>query len=649
MTILSPIQLIAIRDEFVSKWKEYDQRLRRWEENRRFAFRNPKVTAELEPELPEFYPGYRYLVDMMEQIDIHATQQKFPYKLMLSRSPNETDAEYLYRKLNYKNTTAPVFIDYINTVGRCTSDQNWSLSIPDEQFRDYVEYEVPKYGSLEAYLRDFMLPLKTKDANGIIAMEPSYIPFVTNPDGTLFVNEQGQNIISDEKVKPVPVYYSCRQIIAQDNGEWYAVMSTEHSEVFFNGKLEKRGIILTIFDAANIYQIRQVGKYIDYQFSDPIVVYPHDLGFVPCGKLKGIPSLYEDKIYYVSPFSAAADLLDLVLLDESNLFVIKSTTVYNYKVAIGTPCNFERDGQRCRDGIWFDKDRLGVNGIQGMDIDCPVCLGAGLRPRMSPFGVLLVNPGISTSGNPDGDTKISGDYLKLIGPPIEAPKFLTEEIAKNTRRATKILHLPDADGAAVGGDGATPMAVLNKQMATFAFIQGVSNQLFDLFEFMLKTTALMRGEPDNFTLNKPQSFNVLSPADQVGIIGELSKLGLPPVLISAHIEKYLSSIMYNSKDVASAFKLMMNEDNLLSMSRDDINLRLTSGDIEGWRDTIHQSGIQIIKQLLDENERFFEQDYSLQREQFINKAKENTVNQDTIDPVQAAKAGLRKTAEVTQP
>lgn len=644
---LSPAKLEQIKAEFLSKWIPYDKQLRQWSERKKTYYKTREINPVAflqpflvpEPVLPEYYPGYRHAVAMYDQIVVHADKSVFPEKLFMLRSPNETDKEYAYRWQNYKNTTNPVFADYINTVSRANADQNWSFKAEDDQLTEYIN-DLPKYGATEYFLRDILPTLKAKDANGIIAVEPIEILFQRDQEGNVILDEQQNGIISDEQVAPVPVYYSTRNIVAQEQGKWYAVISYEKSAVEYFGKPENMGLVVFIFDDENIYQFSQIGKYVDYQFSAVGVRYPHRLGRVNAVKLKGIPSIVDDHMMYLSPFSLVTDLLDLCLLDESNLQATKATTVFNYKIAVGTPCTFQRDNQSCRDGMLF-------NLTTGRDETCPQCNGSGLRPRMGPFGTMLINPGVSTSTNPDGDTKLS-NYLQLVGPPVEAPKLLREEIEKNEYRARKILHLPDADSQVVNQEGKTATGSLNKARATFAFIKPISDQTFDIYEFIIWAINRMRfTDPKPFQLDKPQSFDIMTPTDQLAIIGELSALGLPPALITTHIEKYLSSLLFSNSEVEAAFKLLMQEDELIAMSRDDINLRLTAGLIESWKDTLHQAGLQLIKSLIEKNPNFLNQPYQTQREQLIQAAKDATKNNEQSDPRIEAEEQLRRIAEQT--
>ena len=73
----------------------------------------------------------------------------------------------------------------------------------DPELFNYVNNEVPKYGSTEAFLRNFLPSLKGKDANGIIAIQPYNIPLVQDQNGNVVRDENGIAIVSDEPISPL--------------------------------------------------------------------------------------------------------------------------------------------------------------------------------------------------------------------------------------------------------------------------------------------------------------------------------------------------------------------------------------------------------------------------------------------------------------
>ncbi|MFO0003772.1 MAG: hypothetical protein ACK559_21845, partial [bacterium] len=164
-------------------------------------------------------------------------------------------------------------------------------------------------------------------------------------------------------------------------------------------KIEKAGIVLEIYDDMNIWKVYQVGKKSEMEFSEPVLYFSHNLGYVPCHKLEGMPQMIGNEIAFQSPFITAVPLLDQVILDESYLQISKATSAFPFMVALGEICEFmDREGNKCQDGRIFDP-------INGGYRSCQSCNGSGVKSRFSPTGMLLIKPKTSLS---EGDSSLSG-------------------------------------------------------------------------------------------------------------------------------------------------------------------------------------------------------------------------------------------------
>ena len=167
-------------------------------------------------------------------------------------------------------------------------------------------------------------------------------------------------------------------------------------------------------------------------FGEPVLYFQHNLGYVPCIKLMGSPQLIADEIAFQSPFITAVPLLDQVVLDESYLQMSKATSAFPFMVALGEICEFiDREGNKCNDGQIFDP-------INGGYRTCSSCSGSGVKSRFSPTGMLLIKPKTSLS---EGDSGLSGEYLKFVSPPMDTLTFLRSEIEQQMAKARRILHL----------------------------------------------------------------------------------------------------------------------------------------------------------------------------------------------------------------
>ena len=545
----------------------------------------------------EYWNGYQYSVDQYEAIEPHAVGAVYPEKIFRERAPNQDQKQANYIKANYKPITLPVFQDTVNTVSRAFTEQNWSLRVneelsdvftPEERFTKYLDEGIPVYQSLKNWAKSMLPTLKLKDPNGIIAIRPLTLDYLRNEQNEIVVDQGGRPVLSNELLKPIPIYYSCRHIVGQDLGNWYLVKTDEKSDVKVNNKTVKEGLVLDLYDGKNVVRIEQNGQKDKLTFADPYVLYEHNLGYVPCIKLMGIPLLFDETLVYNSPFATAVGLLDLVLLDQSYLQISKATSAFPFMVSIGEPCTFEQGENRCSDGLIWNGDK---------NTTCPACNGAGIRSRFSPTGQLLVRPKTSIS---EGDTGLTGKYLEFVSPSMETLDFLRREINFQTDKARQILHLNTSDQAVNAGEAKTATESISRNRATHAFIQPISDQMFHIIDFCLKTMGLIRyGENfGGYQLNAPTTFDINTPADYLSIITEGVNAGVPPHITYQNLYNYAYSINKSNSEVVKMLDLIFAADKILTLSSADIIARLANGTIEKYQDVLHTSAPQLIQMLV---------------------------------------------------
>ena len=562
-----------IVDRFISKRKSWEQ----------FNLSNPKKGTKY----PEYWSGYNYAARMYDSILPHSRSDVYPEHLLSVRAPNQTDAQANYIKENYKATTMSVFEDFKSTISRAFADQNWSIKyngeadprFGEETFQQYVNNEIEKFGSLEMFIKNMLPTLKLVDANGIIAIFPEDI----------YTNEEGE--VTNDLIRPMPEYYNCKNIVGQEFGTYYLVITDDYSVVKAGSKNERSGMVLELYGKEAIYRIEQVGKKSDLTFGEPYVVFQHNLGYVPAIKLMGSPQLIGDEIAFQSPFITAVPLLDQVILDESYLQMSKATSAFPFMVALGEICEFtDKEGNRCNDGQIFDP-------INGGYRTCGSCSGSGVKSRFSPTGMLLIKPKTSIS---EGDTGLSGEYLKFVSPPMETLNFLRTEIEQQMAKSRRILHLPSSDESGTIGEASTATGSLNKLRSLYAFIKPISDQLFTIYEFCLVTIGRMR-YGDLFggvNLVYPTSFDISTPSDYLAVISEGVKAGVPPSITFSNVYNYIRAIHYTDDETSAIYDLIINADELLLMSNADVLARLASGTVEKWQDVLHNSAPQLIMELI---------------------------------------------------
>jgi hypothetical protein len=575
-----------------------------------------------EEKLPEFYPNYKFQVELMDAIRVHAERGYFPDTLFKERSPNETDVEFKYRKNNYKQITLPIFIDFVNTVSRSMHDANWSIEYSEDNerfkeefsFQKYVETDILKFGSVEEFIKNFLITYKIIDANGVVVVKPDEIDIIETEDGQRLINDT-------TLIEPQPFYYSSKQILAYEEGEFALIDTGEKSNVMYGNGKQKNGFIFEFYDTITIWRVVQVGKYNDFQF-DITEYFNHNWQILPARKLKGVPFLRENKVIYQSPFTFAVDNLDIALLNNSNLQIATGKCAFPTPVMYGSVCDFEDDHHnRCMDG------KLNVEGEWKT---CPSCQGTGLRSRMNPMGTILLKP---PTREDEGDRDMKQQPLSYVSPSSEILKFLEESIEKNEVKARKILHLRDSDSSVTFSDD-TATTSNNDLKSTYAFIKPISDQIFSLYEFILNAIGWMRyGEFfQSPTLHFPITFDFKTENDYLVEINNAVKVGLPPFALHTILFKYLNTIFFTEKQPAQALNLIVESDRLFGMTKEDITFKLAKGLIANWEDILHHSAITLIKDLVREDESFFEKEIEVQVEALKNKAKEVAAELAPLSP-----------------
>lgn len=589
-----------LRTDFNTAQNEYRSELSQWGE--------PK-------EIPHYSDHYMMCCKFLEAIEPHSEYGCFPHKLFYRRSPNQTIEELQYIKDNHKQVTLPVFMDLINTICRAFNDNNWAVSynnkndgkFPGATFQQYVE-NMPVYGSLENWMKFILTTIKLQDANGFIVIKPHDLHLVEIEDG-------GHVIDADFMNEPIPYYYSSERVMQYEENQFILIELEEKSMVDYQGKPQMKGRIYEFIDTENIFRITQVGKFIDYKF-EVSLSFPHNRGYVPAKVLGGIPRLCKGKILYQSPFLYCVDLLDLVLMNYAYLQASINKCVYPSRVMVGDVCDFEDNGVRCNDGSLY-------NNETGKTYDCPSCHGSGLKSRVSPLGELLIRP--ATTSNP-GDTGV-GEFMKYVSPDTAVLEYLDKKIEKDENRARQILHMKTSATQVKGSENVTATTSAIDQKAQYAFIQTISDQIFEIYEWTLNVIGDMR-YTDAFlspSVTYPKSFDLQTDGDLMLQISEAIKAGLPSFVIHAIVYKFIKSLYYTDKKTADVYALIMEADRLLILSDDDIMMKISRGTAAKWEDVLHTSAIQLINSLEDVNPNFFEQDFVLQKEQLIEAAKAYTL------------------------
>lgn len=583
----------------------------------------------MKPEIPEYYITYKEAIKFRDRVNVHAEIGIFPEHLFKAKAPNMTDVEYTYLKENYKQTTLPVWVDFISTISLPFQDGNWSIQYHEddsafvtsgETLQAYVENDIDKYGSLENFMKYTVPHLKSVDANGVIVVKPAYIPKVNDTD----------DVDTGELLKPQPYYYRCDQIISKGE-DYYLILLDERSEVTYSNAKKKVGFIFEFYDEYNIYRITQVGDYVDFKFTIELY-FSHNEDKVPVNEFKGIPKIVGNSIVWMPSFIYACDNLDLALMNAQYIQVSCTFACFPYLVMVGDDCDYETSDSASGQVINCVDGHLDYPNQQRRK--CPKCNGSGMKDRTTPFGRLLLKKGDNWSG--EGDSKIAGQAMYYVSPDTTALEFVSTKIEKDTAAARDIMHLQRSNTIVKGSENKTATGESLDQKAKFAFVKPQSDQIFEMYEFIYDRIGWQR-YGDKYkkpVINYPNTFDYNTEEDYINRIVDAQNAGYPPYIIQTIFYRYLHTLYFHEKRTSDVFTLINHVDRLLVISQDDINLKLTRGLVDKWEIVLHDSAISFVDELISENAKFFEQDFEVQKQQLIDKAKKKTTELTASTPAQ---------------
>lgn len=579
-----------------------------------------------------FGPLYDQAIKYKNRILAHSDADCFPEDLYKKRAPNQTDDEFTYVKENHKAITYPVWDRFQTAIARIWNDANWSFSswgqidakfTEEQQPQKYFEQYYPVFGSLEYFYKTIVTEIKSKDPNAIIVHKPFEIPIKTDESGKV-IFEDGSLVLDDSQIiDPIAFVYGCESVISFRQGDHALILTNELSKVSVGNGTEKSGLVFEFYDEIAIWQIRQKGKKTDFYF-EVALLWTHNLGYLPCSKLKGKPAYIKEELIYKSYFAPACEPLDIALLDNSYLLISKYRHAFPQKWEYITPCEYSHS-----DGGVCDKGYINLDGQNR--VSCPSCKGSGVQRSTSPFHTIQMPiPDAFTQGV----QMLPPPFAGFIQPDIATPEFLDKQIDKNLSKGLSILNLNLSESDVKGSDTALGKQIDREEM--FSFLLNISHQTFDLFEFSLGTIQKMRYgiSSDSPEISYPKNFSIRTESDLTEEIAAAKSEGLPDVVIRQLVFEYVNTRFSNSNRANKIIDLVFSTDRLITLSSLEISGKITMGTVAKWEDILHTSIYTWIDDKIKKEPEFFDLELEKQQEALILLAKEVqlSINPAKINP-----------------
>lgn len=556
---------------------------------------------------------YEKKVELAERVAVHCEIGKFPEKLFITRAPNQTPQEFDYIKANHKTVSFPVWVKYLGVLNRIWSDQNWSIMWPEgsDEERQYLDKQVPFYGSTENFFKTLVTPVKGKDANAVIVVKPYEIPLLVDEEGEPVLDAENDLQI-DPTAKPdtYPVIYPSSRVIKFVKDRYALVELPEESLITVGKEKKYEGKVYELYDENRIIRIVQVGKQEKPEFKTSIY-WTHNLGYLPAWEMQGVPIEFEDRILWQPPFMAAVESLDLMLLDNSYLITQKAAHAYQQKWEVSNTCeNVDDQWGMC------------VNGYLGTGDDrhkCGACNGTG-KQRPSILGVYQV-------AAPDANNPNMGNVpippFGWVAPNPEILRFLVEELRRHLDDAESILNLKSSDSTVKGTETALGKQIDREEL--FSFLLSVANQTFELFINCNKAILEMRFGIDAKLpeISSPKNFTLRTEQDITDEIVKAKAGGAPDSVIRNLLLEWVSIRFNDGGHVMKVTEIAFAADKLATLSASEITAKVIAKTVSGWQDTLHTFVYSYIDYFLRTNPKWIDLSIEEQVKALEEKAKED--------------------------
>lgn len=565
--------------------------------------------------IPDFNPVYKITVELRNRIAVHAEFDKIPYDIIRKRGPYEDDKQYQYRKDNWKSITMPYFMKAMSKLNRIMNPSNYAIQWNADQGDEkaYFENDIPTVSSIEDYTEQVLLVEKILDPNALVVIKPYDIP-VKEID-----TEEGIKYVLDDSkmISPIPVLVPCVRVVDYKEYEYALIISEEKSIVRDAANKEVReGIIFEIYDKENIWRVEQIGEKAKLIFGEPYIYYPHLLGYLPCQKLKGVLKQQDKHTYYQSYFLNAVPHLDTALYGHSNLDISTNTQMFPQRSELVDRC----DNAECDNG-WVHTFTGEGNALKKHSNPCDKCKGSGTLSRLGPMSVKqIITPNGFNPSDPSQTPQLPG--IAYTAPPSEPLTFVFDKFKYDVEIAFSFVNIDISNSDVKGSETALGKMIDRDEL--FSFLMRISNEIFDLMDFIIRTIGLMRYGKDFKTpvVSAPTSFQIRSEKDLTDELSESKKAGVPDIALRQIIRQIISKRFSNQRDIEQIVNLAFAVDRFLTLNAIEMTARLANQTAFKWESILHDSLYTFIDNVLIEDKDFFSKDFAYQKETLQNMAKE---------------------------
>ena len=132
----------------------------------------------------------------------------------------------------------------------------------------------------------------------------------------------------------------------------------------------------------------------------------------------------------------------------------------------------------------------------------------------------------------------------------------------------------------------------------------------------------------------PRTFDFRSETDIWNQIKTARESEAPVSIMHDLFKSLLNNLYASSPNTQKVFDTILGADKLFALSEMQIASRKASNTIEGWEVVLHDSGVQLVEQLMRDDVNYLDLELQVRIEKLIDLAKNSIFEVQTTDPVQ---------------
>jgi hypothetical protein len=534
---------------------------------------------------------YKEAVDQAVSFSYHS-DGAYPKELIECRRPNEPEDVKEYRCKIWKPKTKPTFTRLLSSLGKIRRSSDWSIKFPpasdfpkiaeSETLEEYTTKNYPYFTDFTNWVFDVLLKSYLTDPNGVVMVAP------INPNAGV-----------TEYIKPyADIFKSCHvieyiegisAILERPEGCWYRTRNKD-----------EKGRSFYIINDQVIEQWDQLDGRQNYGI---VMMYPHNLGFLPCFKMGG--SIMEsDNMHflYESRISGILPDLDEALREYSDLQASKVGHIFLER--------WEYTQNECTDCKGTGKRLYGETHIE-----CHKCHGRGYVAA-GPYAKMLIRPTNTMEGQAPIPTPPAGYVQK----DIDIVELMEKSVRQHIYDALASINFQFLEQTPLNQSGTAKEVdkeELNNTVYTIAEdLVRIMDSCYKRFSWYRYST--LYPSPDDLdamvpAVAVPEQYDLLSAQYMQTELADAKKSDINPVITSAMELEFAQKRFDSEPEVRDRLALVLRLDPLPNVTEDEKMSRLSNKGITQLTYIISSNIQEFVQRAIEEDPGFPEQDLKDQK------------------------------------